>query len=611
MQQVVGVTGPSNHGKTSLLRALLGAEKFELLTEESMESTTDIGYSELKLPVSGNVTVVDLPGHNRFQTNMIAGALGVDLAVFVVAADESESVDITDAIKLLEFLPIKQLIFAVTRIDSAKFIDLDEIQAAIVDALYTTRFVNAKVAFVSAITGHGLDELKEAIDHELQEFKEPFKERSGWYMPVDRVIPLSGREIVAIGVIAEGVVKVGEEAQIVPNMDACRILSIRYFNQTTSSAQRGQRVAITISGSNLHLVGRGSNIGSPGYMTETALLDVKLEYLKPNDLITEVHLSIGANDVVGRLYKDQKDSSRAQLRLSKTVGAKELQPVILRHNSNKKLLASGFVLHAEGETRIKRDAPVGDAEAMLFELVANSPSGILTNDICNKLRKTQQELGDVFEKLITEQKIISFAGLWMTPITFLTEAQKFLLALQELHEAFPTKIFQPREAVVAKMESNWSAKPLDRIVQKLADLGKIEMHNNGIRLKGFKITLSAKQDSFLTRVEEELNQHGLEIPYASQIAKRLGVPIKAVEEIMTLGYNAGRLVMTAETLYYTQIQIETFKSMLKDHFKDEAFGVTEMRDLFGTSRRFLIPILEYFDKVGFTQRNDDERKIIG
>lgn len=611
MQQVVGVTGPSNHGKTSLLRALLGAEKFELLTEESMESTTDIGYSELKLPVSGNVTVVDLPGHNRFQTNMIAGALGVDLAVFVVAADESESVDITDAIKLLEFLPIKQLIFAVTRIDSAKFIDLDEIQAAIVDALYTTRFINAKVAFVSAITGHGLDELKEAIDHELQEFKEPYKERSGWYMPVDRVIPLTGREIVAIGVIAEGVVKVGEEAQIVPNMDACRILGIRYFNQAATSAQRGQRVAITISGSNLHLVGRGSNIGSPGYMTETALLDVKLEYLKPNDLITEVHLSIGANDVVGRLYKDQKDSSRAQLRLSKTVGAKELQPVILRHNSNKKLLASGFVLHAEGETRIKRDAPVGDAEAMLFELVANSPSGILTNDICNKLRKTQQELGDVFEKLITEQKIISFAGLWMTPITFLTEAQKFLLALQELHEAFPTKIFQPREAVVAKMESNWSAKPLDRIVQKLADLGKIEMHNNGIRLKGFKITLSAKQDSFLTRVEEELNQHGLEIPYASQIAKRLGVPIKAVEEIMTLGYNAGRLVMTAETLYYTQIQIETFKSMLKDHFKDEAFGVTEMRDLFGTSRRFLIPILEYFDKVGFTQRNDDERKIIG
>ncbi|MEY4881429.1 MAG: hypothetical protein RLZ87_858, partial [Armatimonadota bacterium] len=467
MQQVVGVTGPSNHGKTSLLRALLGAEKFELLTEESMESTTDIGYSELKLPVSGNVTVVDLPGHNRFQTNMIAGALGVDLAVFVVAADESESVDITDAIKLLEFLPIKQLIFAVTRIDSAKFIDLDEIQAAIVDALYTTRFVNAKVAFVSAITGHGLDELKEAIDHELQEFKEPYKERSGWYMPVDRVIPLTGREIVAIGVIAEGVVKVGEEAQIVPNMDSCRILGIRYFNQTATSAQRGQRVAITISGSNLHLVGRGSNIGSPGYMTETALLDVKLEYLKPNDLITEVHLSIGANDVVGRLYKDQKDSSRAQLRLSKTVGAKELQPVILRHNSNKKLLASGFVLHAEGETRIKRDAPVGDAEAMLFELVANSPSGILTNDICNKLRKTQQELGDVFEKLITEQKIISFAGLWMTPISFLTEAQKFLLALQELHEAFPTKIFQPREAVVAKMESNWSAKPLDRIVQKL------------------------------------------------------------------------------------------------------------------------------------------------
>ena len=611
MQQVVGVTGPSNHGKTSLLRALLGAEKFELLTEESMESTTDIGYSELKLPVSGNVTVVDLPGHNRFQTNMIAGALGVDLAVFVVAADESESVDITDAIKLLEFLPIKQLIFAVTRIDSAKSIDLDEIQAAIIDALYTTRFINAKVAFVSAITGHGLDELKEAIDHELQEFKEPFKERSGWYMPVDRVIPLSGREIVAIGVIAEGVVKVGEEAQIVPNMDTCRILGIRYFNQTATSAQRGQRVAITISGSNLHLVGRGSNIGSPGYMTETALLDVKLEYLKPNDLITEVHLSIGANDVVGRLYKDQKDSSRAQLRLSKTVGAKELQPVILRHNSNKKLLASGFVLHAEGETRIKRDAPVGDAETVLFALVSNSPSGILTNDICNKLRKTQQELGDVFEKLITEQKIISFAGLWMTPISFLTEAQKFLLALQELHEAFPTKIFQPREAVVAKMESNWSAKPLDRIVQKLADLGKIEMHNNGIRLKGFKITLSAKQDSFLTRVEEELNQHGLEIPYASQIAKRLGVPVKAVEEIMTLGYNAGRLVMTAETLYYTQIQIETFKSMLKDHFKDEAFGVTEMRDLFGTSRRFLIPILEYFDKVGFTQRNDDERKIIG
>lgn len=610
MQQIVGVTGPSNHGKTSLLRKILGAKGFELLTDDAMSATTEVGYSELKLPNSGSVTIVDLPGNERFQTNMISGAMLMDVALFVIAADEADELDIREQIRILEFLPVKQLIFAISRVDAAERDHLEVIQSSIIDSIYTTRFLNAKMVFVSAITGEGIDELLVTLDEELAKFKEGKSSSRLFCLPVDKVIIQSGKEAMLMGVVSEGTIQVGDEAQIVPNMDSCRIKGIIYLNQTVNTAERGQRVAVTITGTNLQHVGRGTNVCSPNSMIETSLLDVKLEWAMEVDHRSEVHLSIGTNDVVGRISLNQQDLSRAQLRLNHKVGAKMHQPVLLRLNNPKKLIGSGFVLQPEGETRIKRDAVINNLEAAALQVIERSEEGVYTNDICSALRKTQQELGSPLESLLAQQKVISFAGLWMTPQVFLAEAQKFLKALQELHEMYPSQLFQPREVVLERMGSKWNAKPLDRIITKLAELGKLEQNGNSIRLKGFKITLSGKQEAFLDRVEEELNQFGIECPYPSDIARILGVPVKAVEEILMLGANSGRLVQTSETIFYTEYQIDQLKILLRESVGNKLFTITEARDTFNTSRRFLIPLLEHFDRIGFTKRVDEERQII-
>lgn len=610
MQQIVGVTGPSNHGKTSLLRKILGAKGFELLSDESMFSTTEVGYSELKLARSGSVTIIDLPGHERFQTNMVAGAMSMDVALFVIAADEIDEFDIRDEIRLLEFLPVKQLIFAISRVDIADPANLEVIQSHIIDSIYTTRFLNAKMVFVSAITGTGIGELLGTLDEELLKFKESRSYSKGFLLPVDKVIHQTGKEAMVMGVVAEGTIQIGDEAQIVPNMDFCRIKGIIYLNQTVTTAERGQRVAVTISGTNLQHVGRGSNLATVNSMIGTSLLDVKLEWAMNVEHRSEIHLSIGTDDVVGKIHLNQQDHSKAQLRLTHKVGAKTHQPILLRLNQPKKLIGSGFVLQPEGETRLKRDAVINDLELAAFSVIERSTSGVLTNDICSALRKSQQELGSPLESLLAKQQVISFAGLWMTPQVFLAEAQKFLTALQELHELYPSHLYQAREAVLEQMGSKWSAKPLDRIVTKLAELGKLEIYGTSIRLKGFKITLSGKQEAFLDRVEDELNQFGIESPYPSDIAKILGVPIKAVEEIMMLGANSGRLVQTSETIFYTAYQVDQLKILLRQSVGERPFTITEARDTFNTTRRFLIPLLEHFDRIGFTKRFGEERQII-
>jgi selenocysteine-specific elongation factor len=610
MQQIVGVTGPSNHGKTSLLRKILGAKGFELLSDEAMYATTEVGYSELKLPSSGSITIVDLPGNERFQTNMIAGAMIMDVALFVIAADEADELDIREQIRILEFLPVKQLIIAISRVDAAEKDHLSVIQSLIIDAIYTTRFLNAKMVFVSAITGEGIDELLCTLDEELLKFKEGSGRGRDFYFPVDKVIVQSGREAMLMGVVADGTIHVGDDAQIVPNMDLCKVKGIIHLNQTVSQAERGQRVAITITGTNLQHVGRGTNVASPNSMIETSLLDVKLEWAMSVQHRSEVHLSIGTNDVTGQIFLNQQDHSKAQLRLAHAVGAKTNQPILLRLNNPKKLIGSGFVLQPDGETRIKRDAIIDNLEVAAFRIIERSLDGVYTNDICTELRKSQQELGNPLESLLAQQRVVSFAGLWMTPQVFLAEAQKFLKALQELHQESPSQLYQPRELVLERMGSKWNAKPLDRIVTKLAELGKLELSGNNIRLKGFKILLSGKQEAFLDRVEEELNHFGIECPYPSDIARILGVPVRAVEEILMLGANSGRLVQTSETIFYTEFQIDQLKILLRESVGRKPFTITEARDTFNTSRRFLIPLLEHFDRIGFTKRVDEERQII-
>ena len=250
---------------------------------------------------------------------------------------------------------------------------------------------------------------------------------------------------------------------------------------------------------------------------------------------------------------------------------------------------------AEGESRRKKDSiryvDLTNIEEGILAAIHEDPSGVSTQEICRLMGVSQQQLGDHFEQLIRERRVIGFAGIWYQPHVFLAQANIFLKALRDIHAQNPLILNHPRELVLQKTGCKWSGKPLE------------------IKLTEFKIAMNPKQEAFLVRVEDELDKILINVPYPNEIASKMGVPVQAVEEILATAANAGRVVKVGDTLYYTYNQIEKIKAAIKTATKGQPFTASEVKDALETSRKFIIPVLEYLDTVGFTTRLDDRRVV--
>ncbi len=230
--------------------------------------------------------------------------------------------------------------------------------------------------------------------------------------------------------------------------------------------------------------------------------------------------------------------------------------------------------------------------------------------ICRSLGLTAPELGVTFENLLAKGQVLGFAGLWYAVPTFDALAQEFEAALLQVHHEMPSQPTVPPEAVVRKAGLKWSGKPLDRILGHLSQTGRIERHGDGIRKPSFSTQLKPRQRALLTRVIECLSSEPVNTPHAHDIARLLGIPHPAVEEIMRIGIEIGEIIVLTEAVYYTPAQIQDLKARLVELADGKPFSSNDMRDAFGTSRKYMLPILEYFDRIGFTERDGDRRTIV-
>jgi len=251
-----------------------------------------------------------------------------------------------------------------------------------------------------------------------------------------------------------------------------------------------------------------------------------------------------------------------------------------------------------------------ELESTILQMVAADPNGITTERICRFTRKTPQELGDVFERLLAQQKLLGFAGLWMSAESFKVGADKLVLALQELHAATPTDAWISPARAVKAAELKWEGKPLERILTRLATEGTIELGPKGICLKEFILELSPRQRTLLDRVIEAIERDGVAPPSPQAIAQELGIPRQAVEEILRLGLRSGEVLQIADVVFYTPRQIEALKAQIADVAGGKPFTSTDLRDALQTTRKYILPLLDYFDTLGFTIKRGTHRVIL-
>ena len=566
-----------------------------------------------KMEDQPKIAIVDVPGHERFMTNMLVGAMGVDIAILCIASDEGIKPQTKEHLQILEMLPVTTLIIALTKSDLVDA-ELLTLQSQEVETwIKRSRFKTAFIVPVSVVSGAGMPNLIAALDDAATTFREVVDPNPTWYMPIDRTFLIKGLGIVVTGYMARGSVTAPCEAELMPSGRRVRIRTIQVHDTAVVSSERGNRTAFNVTGVEVEEVRRGMTIGALKSVTESKMTDFKITWIAEPNHGMEVRVAIGTDDAFGKLFLNDTDTSMAQVRFNNSVAATKGQPVIIRRHSPPALLGGGVVITPIAEMRRKSDTiryvDLTNVEEGIIAAIHEDPNGVSTLEICRLMGVSQQQLGENFETLIKQRRIIGFAGIWYQPHIFLAQANVFLKALGEIHAQYPMVLSHSREQILVRTGQKWSGKPLERILVKLAELGKIDLFGTKVKLKEFKITLNAKQEAFLLRVEGELNKSLINVPYSSDIASDLSVPVQAIDEILTLAANAGRVVQVLDTLYYTFEQMERIKEKLRGLFGARPFMASEAKEALETSRKFIIPVLEYLDTTGFTSRIDDRRVI--
>lgn len=607
MARLIGTAGHVDHGKTTLIQALTGIDTDRFPEEKARGMTIDVGFAYIDLPPVGKVSIVDVPGHEKFIHNMLVGALGIDVALLCVAADEGVMPQTREHVEILRLLPVQRMVVALTRADLAdadtRELATDEVR----ELLDASRFSTANIIPVSAVTGEGLPRLREELVRALQDTEDA---RGGpWYLPIDRAFAVKGHGTVVTGTLAQGRVKVGDRAYLEPGHWEVRVRSIHSHGELLDSGEPGRRTALNLGGVRLEDVRRGMTVGEPGAAFETTCLDVEIEWLVEPKHGQRVRVSIGAEEAMGKAFLNAHDPTLVQLRLEQPVAAALHQPLILRRYSPMDLLGGGKVVVPLAKVRRKSEAVAvvraqDDAEAILGAL-GESPDGLMTEELCRLLGKTPQLLGGVFESLSADGKVVGFGGRWVSSAGLAALRRRVAETLSALHEANPTTPAHPRERVASQAGVAWAGKPYDRLLATLAQSGDIVVEGNLVRLPGFRLALSDKQRAFLDRVKEALIAAGANVPFTSDLAAQLHVPPQAVDEILRLGVQAKEIVRVEDGIFYADAQIEQLKDVVRK--LPSPFAASDFRDATKSSRKYVIPLLEHFDSIGFTMRQGDRR----
>jgi selenocysteine-specific elongation factor len=610
--KLIGTAGHVDHGKTTLIRALTGIDADRLPEEKARGMTIDIGFAYLDLPGLGRTSIVDVPGHEKFLSNMLAGALGVDVALLCVAADESVMPQTREHVAILKAIGVERFVVALTRADLADDRQRERAKQDVEELLGPV-----PVYLVNSVRGEGIEALREGLAEALR--STPERDAKGpWYLPIDRVFTLKGHGLIATGTLARGVVREGDAAVLQPGNLSVRVRSVQSHGQPVPRSEAGWRTALNLTGVKATDVRRGMAVGQPGALFESQVLDVDLRWVQVCKHGTRVRVAIGAEEAIGRIVLPSQaagdfspeGAKDAQLRLETPVACAAGQPLVVRRYSPPDLLAGGTVIVPQSKIRRRGQAKPAvsatPAETILAALDGNA-EGLPTEDLCKLTSLSVQKIGDIIEDLRVRKKILGFGGRWFTPYGFRLGADRFLEALKELHEAQPRVQAQPKEKVAGRAGLPWSGKALDRIVAALVQAGKVATSGPGVRLPTFRLALSDKQRRFLDRVLDAIRAEPVSTPNAHQISQQLHVPIQAVEEILRLGIEAGELVSIGEGIWHTPEQLEAMVARVRQIAAGKPFSASQVRDGLGTTRKYVIPLLEYLDARQITVRRNETR----
>ncbi len=625
---IIGTAGHVDHGKTSLIQALTGTNTDRLKEEQERGMTIDIGFASLKLPDGTIAGIVDVPGHERFLKNMLAGATGVDVALIVVAADEGIMPQTREHLDILKLLQVENGVVALTKCDMVDKEWLQIVEADVRTALTGTALAQAPIIFVSSVTRRGIEALKKALMSAVSRCKARSADLP-YRLPIDRVFSRPGFGTVVTGTLVAGTMRSGDAVTILPAGIESRIRGLQIHNEKVSEAQAGCRVAINLAGIEVDQLTRGAQLAAKGAAESTICFDGVIATVGSEDNTLKqrmrVRLHIGTAEIIGRisLLNEAPEAESGESVYIQFVGEEPFTAArgdrfILRTYSPSHTIAGGTVLVPVATKHDKADSTVipklqaleagSDSDKICTALMA-AEFGLTKRELCSTLGITEQQLTDA------SNNIAEF-GIYTNADRYISNVMRDLLigrvagALQHYHDRFPLRAGMPREELRTSLLKGADMRTYNSVLQLLVSTKTLKNEGSVVCLPDFKVTLNDRQLALMQRIAEFYAECGIASPEITDVARLIRAPADAVTALLKLGSETGVFVCLADGIYLSGTVLTETQKLLTDFCQQHgSITVGEFRDLMNSNRKFSMQVLEYLDSIKFTRRAEDRRTI--
>ena len=621
---IIGTAGHVDHGKTALIRALTGQETDRLKEEKERGISIELGFAPFRLPGGEIAGVVDVPGHERFIHNMLAGVGGIDLVLLVVDVMEGVMPQTREHLQILQLLEVPRGIIVLTKCDLADEDWIDLVEEEIREEVAETFLGDAPFCRVSALGGTGIPELMQTI-REVLKSSVPKDADGPLRLPIDRHFSVAGFGTVVTGTLLSGKVKVGDTVEVLPPGERVRVREVQVHGRKMEEAAAGQRVALNLVGLDRQRLQRGAVVGTPGIFEQTERLDARLTLLptapRPLKFRDPVHFYLGTARVVGVVALLDRDtlepgeSAIVQIHLDRPLVAHRQDRFIVRSYSPMTTIGGGVVIDPNPAKHRRFRAEVMQA---LVELESGEKSFLLQKLLeqgCARVKDLelisgmgQERIADHLEKLEAEGKVVRLADQWTTAETVRAWRLRLTEETNRFHAASPLLPGIPHATLKGALPPALAPKAFDQLLAAALAEGDLAQQGELLARPGFAPTLSVAEQKNVERIVAAYREEGAQAKNKQEMLERLSLDPVRTEPLLAYLFSTGRLVRLSDESFF---HIDTYSDAvgkLKAHFAaHETLTLAEFRDQLGSARKQVQAFLEHCDALKYTLRKGDAR----
>ncbi|RXI98708.1 selenocysteine-specific translation elongation factor [Anaerobacillus alkaliphilus] len=622
----IGMAGHIDHGKTTLTKALTNIDTDRLKEEKERNISIELGFAPLKLKSDIQVSVIDVPGHERFIRQMIAGVAGIDLVMLIVGADEGVMPQTKEHLDILSLLGIKNGIIVVTKIDRVDEELLELVQEDIAMEVAGTFLEEAPFVFVDSISKKGIDQLKDVIEEKLSDV--PSRDAKGAFrLPIDQVFTVHGQGTVVRGTIYEGAINEGDILEILPQGLKVRARQLQVHHEKKERGFAGQRTAINLGGVSKEEVKRGDVLVSTQQYATTSTIDVSLQTLKgldhPLKQRGHIKLHLGTAEVYGKivffdrneLSGEESETILCQLRLDEPIVTRRGDRFILRRPTPVETIGGGFVIDPNGEKykfgettidmleRKKEGTPLERVTDMLKEekyvsivklqKLVDLPEDIVRNAINELLEKNNIIEG--------EQGDFVLSSIYVEIVELIRRD------LEEFHEENSLREGKSKAEVLHSLKQNYPAKLLEFVLSRSEQENQLAKRGQFIALAEFQPHFPSKWAKRMEQVVTELEKQALQVENWESIVTKAGLPTQLQEDLKHYLVRTNKVIPLDEKHYISRTHIKVAVKKLREKTADE-FELQDAKEVLQLSRKYLVPFMELLDRLRLTTRTETKRK---